>query len=85
MRVMALLLSSVRLGVGRPIVFAAVLVTFVSLVRFLHFFLIKLDEDDDDVNRRQDANQDLVSKRLCTPKHPGGFTAVEQCYWSESL
>ncbi len=35
MRVIALLLSSVRLGVERPITFAAILDTFVSLLRFL--------------------------------------------------
>ncbi len=35
MRVAALLLNSVRLDVGRPIIFVAVLVTRVSLAQFL--------------------------------------------------
>ncbi len=41
MRVIALLLSSVKLGVGRPIMFAAILDTFVSLVRFLTESMLK--------------------------------------------
>ncbi len=41
-RVIALLLSSVRFGVERPITFAAILDPFVSLVRFLTKHIVKI-------------------------------------------
>ncbi len=40
-RAMALQLSSVRLGVGRPVILAAVLVTCVSLTRFVTESMLK--------------------------------------------
>lgn len=41
MRVMAILFNSVRLGVGKPIILAAVLVMRVSLAQFLTESMLK--------------------------------------------